>query len=157
MKWSCCSVSYLSSGVTFCMCHDVGEGLFPFICSQSIICIIISKQIGAHSDTDGRKRWWTTEPVHECTTLFLFLASGGHAILTIWLSGPMATDNYNGEHATFISVTHVTNAKTDKGTLDWIMGDYQKCLKLMQLVKYNCLQSMQKLVRTLKMFNSYHV
>ena len=38
---------------------------------------------------------------------FLFLASGGHAILTIWLSGPMATDNYNGEHATFISVTHM--------------------------------------------------
>ena len=30
--------------------------------------------------------------------------------------------------------TCVTNAKTDKGTLDSTKGDYQKCPKLMQLV-----------------------
>ena len=30
--------------------------------------------------------------------------------------------------------THVTNAKTDKGTHDWTKGDYRKCPKLMQLV-----------------------
>ena len=30
--------------------------------------------------------------------------------------------------------TRVTNAKTDKGTLDWTKGDYRKCPKLTQLV-----------------------
>ena len=30
--------------------------------------------------------------------------------------------------------TRVTNVKTDKGTLDWTKGDYQKCPKVMQLV-----------------------
>ena len=29
--------------------------------------------------------------------------------------------------------TRVTNAKTDKGTLDWTKGDYRKSPKLMQL------------------------
>ena len=30
--------------------------------------------------------------------------------------------------------TRVTNAKTDKGTLDWAKGDCRKCPKLMHLV-----------------------
>ena len=38
------------------------------------------------------------------------------------------------KRTTFASLTRATDAKTDKGTLNWTKGDYRKCRKLMQLV-----------------------